>query len=304
MNIKDQLKFISYRTVIALTLTLLFYILMIYQLFFLNNIFVSLIYVFLFFISYHFFFIEIKDYKTKYILIWLSIITLIWFIFVWFNDRHLLAWILLLNLSIFILHTDIEIPAQRRIFFNSTSFFTTWWYLFTVLIALTYSVTLLWISKDFPFSCDSLSNASNSVIETFTKPFKIWIDKANQLKDDAKSLFSSSIGEILSSPKKSESWFLWSKISDYKAVMIDQVIQDNTSINMWICDYILQEITKRYKNPVFQFSVILLMYLLFYPFLRIIFRLMSFIWLIIFKLLYLLKVYKIEKVKKEVEEIK
>ncbi|MCF7834845.1 hypothetical protein K9M48_02195 [Candidatus Gracilibacteria bacterium] len=231
------------------------------------------------------------------------ILTIIERIFIGFSDRHLLAAITVFNAAIFVLSTDIQVPTQSRVYFKSISYFTTGGYLFTVLIAFTYSIALLGISKNFPFSCESLSSASNQVIETFTKPFKIGMDKANQIKEDTQMFFSSSLGDILTKPNQDNPSYLSQKITNYKSVMIDQVIQDNSSINMGICDYILQEITKRYDKPVFQFSVIVLMYLLFYPFLRIIFWIMSFIGLIIFKLLYLSKVYKIKKIKKEVEEI-
>lgn len=158
--------------------------------------------------------------------------------------------------------------------------------------------------SQFPFKCEDLSNASNSVVDFFTNPLKLWLETANQIKDDTQSFFDTSLWNTLwKTTSINAETTVGSLINDYRERIVNQVVKDNKSINMWICDYVLWEINNRYNKPVFQFSLILLMYLLFYPFLRIIFWIMSIIWIVIFKILLWLKAYNIKKVLKEVEEI-
>lgn len=301
-------EFMSYkvrkRLVIVTAITLFFYIMIVYSLFFMKDVFQSLLFVFLFFIAFHFFYLEVKKYKLIYFFVWVLILSIVEFILVWFNIWQYPVSLLALNLGIFAFISNIEVPLKRKIWFNSLNYFTIWWFIFTAFTAITYSFALLWMYSQFPFQCTDLSSASSNVVDFFTKPFKIWLDTANQMKEDTQSFFKASLENTLW--KKTaivpQSKFLIF-INDYRERMIDQVVKDNKSVNLWICDYVLWEINSRYDKPVFQFSLILLMYLLFYPFLRIIFWIMSIVWIMIFKLMFRLKVYNIQKVLKEVEEI-
>ncbi len=72
---------------------------------------------------------------------------------------------------------------------------------------------------------------------------------------------------------------------------------------MGICDYVLGQLNNIYENPAFKASVILLMFLIFYGFIRVEFRIMTGIAFLIFKLLFALKAYHIKIVMKEVEDI-
>lgn len=292
------------RLVIVTAITLFFYITLIYSLFFLKDIFQSLLFVFLFFILFHFFYIEVKKYKLIYFFIWAIILSIIEAVLVGFGIRQYIASLLALNLGIFVFISTIEVPLKRKIWFNSLSYFTIGWYIFTVFMTITYSFALIGMYSQFPFKCDDLSKSTNTVVDFFTNPLKLWLDKATQIKQDTQSFFTASLDTTLwkKTSTKPQTKFT-SFINDYREKMIDQVVKDNTSINMWICDYVLGEINSRYNKPVFQFSLILLMYLLFYPFLRIIFWIMSIVWIVIFKILLWLKVYKVQTVTKEVEEL-
>ncbi len=301
-------EFISYkvriRFVIVTAITLFLYIMVVFSLFFLKDIFQSLLFVFLFFISLHFFFLETKKYKLIYFFIGAIILSIVEYFLMWFNIRQYIASLLAFNLGIALFIVNIEVPIKRKIWFNSLSYFTVWWYIFTVFTTITYSFALIWMYSQFPFKCEDLSRASNSVVDFFTNPFKIWLETANQIKDETQLFFDTSLWNTLwKTTSINTQTTIGSLISDYRERIVNQVVKDNKSINMWICDYVLWEINNRYNKPVFQFSLILLMYLLFYPFLRIIFWIMSIIWIVIFKILLWLKAYNIKKVLKEVEEI-
>lgn len=292
------------RPVIVIAITLFFYIMLVYSLFFVKNIFQSLLFIFLFFISFHFFFLETKKYKFIYFLIWAIILSVVGSIIIWFDTRQYIASLFALNIWISAFILNIQVPLKRKIRFNSLSYFTIWWYIFTVFTTITYSFALIWMYSQFPFKCEDLSRASSDVVDFFTKPFKIWLDTANKIKDNTQSFFKADIQKTLwNQTSNTSDSKLTILINEYRERMINQVVADNKSINMWICDYVLWEINNRYNKPVFQFSLILLMYLLFYPFLRIIYRIMSVVWIVIFKILFWFKVYNIQKVTKEIEEI-
>ncbi|HBB04708.1 TPA: hypothetical protein DCZ39_07635 [Patescibacteria group bacterium] len=74
-------------------------------------------------------------------------------------------------------------------------------------------------------------------------------------------------------------------INAFKKNLIDQTLKDNTTVNMGICDYLLGQMNQIYENPAFKTSVILLMFLLLYGFVRIVFWLMTGIAFLIFKIL-------------------
>ncbi len=72
---------------------------------------------------------------------------------------------------------------------------------------------------------------------------------------------------------------------------------------MGICDYVLNQVNKIYNNPAFLTSVIFLLFILLYSFVRIVFWVMAGLAFLIFKMLLWLKLYRIEKVMEEVERI-
>ena len=112
------------------------------------------------------------------------------------------------------------------------------------------------------------------------------------------------IGQDISlQAKQSTSMNFIQKFNTYKKNLVDQTLKDNTSVNMGICDYLLGQMNKIYSDPAFKTSVILLMFLLFYGFIRIEFWIMTGIAFVIFKILFALKVYRIKTVLKEVEDL-
>jgi hypothetical protein len=80
-------------------------------------------------------------------------------------------------------------------------------------------------------------------------------------------------------------------------------LNDQSDYSDWVCDLLLNKINSIFNLDNFKWSVILLSYLLLYGFVRIAFLFMSTIAFILFKILYLLKVYKIKKSNRTVDEI-
>jgi hypothetical protein len=92
-------------------------------------------------------------------------------------------------------------------------------------------------------------------------------------------------------------------INTWKQNLVDQAISDNTQVNRWICDYVLAQINVIYQNPGFRTSVLVLMFLLLYGFVRIVFYVMAWIGYVIFKILFWTKAYRVKMVMKEVEDL-
>ena len=181
--------------------------------------------------------------------------------------------------------------------------------MFTVFITIAYSLFIVGYYEKFPFTCQSLSEASNSVIDYVTKPLKLGIDEAKEIKENTESFFSSKLSDVVSvseniNIKTTTEWpKLLERLSIYKTQLIDQTIEDNTKVNMWICDYVLWEINNMYSTPWVKASLIVLLFLLLYGFIRIEFWIMTGIAVIIFKLLFKINIYKTKQVIKEIEEL-
>jgi len=179
--------------------------------------------------------------------------------------------------------------------------------MFTVFITLGYSFFVLGYYTKFPFTCQDLSNASNRVINVVTRPVTKGMDK---IKTDTSSFFATKVKDIavigqdisLQTQQSTYSTMI-QKFNTFKKNLIDQTLRDNSMVNMGICDYLLGQMNIIYENPTFKASVILLMFLLLYGFVRIVFRVMTGIALVIFKILFVSKVYRIKTVMKEVEDL-
>lgn len=98
-----------------------------------------------------------------------------------------------------------------------------------------------------------------------------------------------------------EKWILW-KIEKMKVDLI-KTFSDKKNVDSWICSYTIEQIASRYEKPSFKFSVITLLFFLLWPFMRIIFFIISVLNLLIFAIARLLKVYKFQYVLEEVEEL-
>jgi hypothetical protein len=85
--------------------------------------------------------------------------------------------------------------------------------------------------------------------------------------------------------------------------LVNQIQAENVSTSMGICDYLLTKVNMEFGRPEFAASLILLLFLLLYPFVRIVFWVMSLIAFIIFKLCYLMGIYKVSSHQEEIEKI-
>lgn len=300
------------RKIIFLVLTLIAYFLSIIYLFWLHDLLWSIVCIFFTFISFHFLFLDIKElniWKFILILLWLFVIGLIlFFICKWEMNFFIILWLLWFNAAIWSLFYSLWMIS-----FNSISYFMRWWYIFSLVITTMYSISLLGMFQQFPFTCEWLNDASDKLFEFIEKPFILikshWKDnetvEENTLVENY-IIISQNSGLIENI--RSTSWNdvikpIISKITELKATTIDQVLDEQGSYSSNMCDMLLNEINSKFWLENFKRSVILLTYLLLYWFIRISFWVMSGIAFILFKIMYRCRVYRISETTKKVDEI-
>lgn len=297
-------KKIRIRKTIFFILTLIAYFFTIIYLFWFHDLLWSIVCIFFTFISFHFLFLDIKNtkfWKMILYLLWLFAITLI--IFIVCNreiNLFIILWALTLNVSLWALFYSLWMVD-----FDSISYFMRWWYIFSLIITTMYSISLIWMFQEFPFSCDWLEQASNKLIEFVEKPFTLTLNKLNKNKDinEIKDNNSSGLNNFEINDNSWTGITIITKINEIKESTIEQIMNEQESYNDNVCDMLLWEINSKFWSENFKRSVILLTYLLLYWFIRISFRIMSWFAFVLFKILYWCRIYKIKKIKKNVDEI-
>jgi hypothetical protein len=315
------------RTIIFVLLTLLAYGFTFFYLFGNHDIFGSIVCVFFLYIFYHLASLDIKKFKAKYILLIILSLTIIDLSILFLSNWDFNLWLILsiisLNAALYALFDSLNVIS-----FNSITYFLKWWYIFTLLITTTYSLALVWMFSHFPLTCEWLQAASDKLIEFVEKPFTFSVDKLWVLTDgwqgDLITQFESDVGEsvvdeipvvedALIKVKNTDIGVIDSsgtlspimlQFNQWKSNSIDQIMWQQESYSVWMCDMLLDEINSKYNLKEFSLSVVLLIYLMLFGFVRVAIFIMSFIWFLVFKILYWVWLYKIKKVKKLVNEIK
>ena len=225
--------------------------------------------------------------------------------------------ILILHISIFVLSTWLNSETSQKRVFNAWSYFAVWWYMFTVFITLAYSLFILWGNTSFKLSCDSVQKASNDFIDFFANPLKMGLNEVKSTKDKVSDFFETDVKDFLhigqnitlqwekllqQETDKNLAYVVADKFNSLQS-MISKAMKDTSVVNTGICELFVEKIQEEYQKPIFQISVLILMVLLIIPFMRVAFWIVTLLALILFKILYRMKIYKIRKVPQEVEEI-
>lgn len=299
------------RAVLFVGMTIALYGMIFYTLLFQGNVLLSLLYSIFFFLAFHFAYIELYRLPIRYILLALLFLTGLELLLIPATPWLLVAAIVTINAGIFMFASYLQDETKNKIHFSSRGYFNVGGYIFTVYMTIGYSLVLLSFYNQFPFSCEDLSRVSNQGIDIFAGPLKLGIQQASAIKKDSEKLFTSKIKDVIdikafvdSSPIPNASANpLIDTINTYKKTLIDQAIADNHTVNMGICDYILKAINAKYQDPRFLTSVVVMLFLLLYGFIRIVFYVISFIGLIIFKLSFLFGIFHTGKRMEEIEVV-
>jgi len=313
-NKKQKIRFYVF-----LSLVIVSYFFVIFYLFRNSDILASIVWIFFLFIFFHFLSLDLEKIKKLHLFIVVSILILfdilLVLLFRWQINTWLIISIIILNMSFLALFYSLD-----SVEFSSLSHFMKWWYIFTFFITITYSFALIGMFKQFPFTCDWLKEASNQLVDFVERPFILSTKKISVQEEMSQNEQNGIQTKIVD--QKIENVVLWvknveifadsgsvfyplvSKFNLWKTKTIDQIILDQENYSASICDMLLTEINEKYKLKEFGISAILLTYLLLFGFIRLSFFIINSIWFLLFKLLYLMWLYKIHKVKVEVNKIK
>lgn len=267
----------------------------------------SLLFVLLFFVAFHLFYIQISKVSLRYLAGALFFLSIVEWLALWRSNYLLGASVLVINAWIWMLAYYLQGETREKIRFSSWAYFNVGGYIFTVFVTIWYSLLLLGFYDKFPLTCQDLSNASDSVVNFFTRPVT---DGAKKITASTTSFWNTKVSDVFNigntvslSTNTATNKSLIQQINTWKKNLIDQALADNSTVSMGICDYVLTQVNKIYNNPAFLTSVVFLLFILLYSFVRIVFWVMTWLAFVIFKVLWRCGLYRVTKVIEEVERI-
>lgn len=181
---------------IFLLLSLIAYGLIFFRLFGQFLVLESMMYVMLFFFFFHFFYLEVRKLPVKYLLILMLGVSVLQGFFIGYAHLFLVASMFAINMGIVYFAWFLQGESHEKTIRSSWGYFNVGGYMFTVFITIAYSLFIVGYYEKFPFSCESLSQASNSVIDTVSKPFQIGIEEAKVMKENAALFFKSKVSDL------------------------------------------------------------------------------------------------------------
>lgn len=190
--------------------------------------------------------------------------------------------------------------------FNIRKYFWAWAYVISIFLTLSLSLFLVNNYTKINFDCDKITHYYKNLVVKFQTPISeasdVWIDwLTNVLEWTMSNMsipgWSSSMvdASVLNSIMESMKW--------YKENLINSVIEEQDSLNMAMCTHILDTIQEKAKKPGFRYSVVFLLFLLFFSVIRFAIFLLWFVNMFIFFLLYRLWIYRKAIVKKDCKEL-
>lgn len=281
---------------------------MVFEIFFKHNIINSLIGLLVFFVVFQFFYLDIYLKDNKKTTLSILIITLIEIIALnFFWNWIMIIGLIVMNWTIFYLSTILEKTANESIKFKETDYFLAGGYIFTLGLTIAYSFFIIGVYNKFPFSCDDLNKNAWKVVEAVLNPLHISWLKIEDTWEPTKEIKVNdllSIGKIINI--ESDVWKI-TPLENFKLrknELITKTLAENKELNQGVCEYSLNKLEMKMKNTDFQIGVIMLMTAISYPFLRIAIRIMSWVCMILFRILQKCKWYSVEKMMVEIEKIK
>jgi len=302
-NIVKYLVF--FRKQLVLIFTLSFYMLAVYYFFIQPKILIALIFTILFFVFTHYFIIELKktDIWNLIVLVTIVVIANILLLgYLWTDNIFYTLGLVTLHLGILFLFWDIYEEVYNRITINSWKIFTMWARMFSLILSLTFALSFLGTYRSFNLTCnqiyDLIQKTSKIAINYFDIHLPI-IKKDLQLREIIPNAWTWNIqpqftGIKLNYLVKPDFW---------KFIIINQIVKNKRNLDKSICQIIVINIKEKYNKPWFQFTVMFLIFMLFYPLIRLIIFILAIINWIIFQLARLAKIYNYKKIIEEVEMI-
>lgn len=241
-----------------------------------------------------------------------------------------------------VLHSLEAVLTNRRTF-SPVEFFQSGWALFSIFFTLSFITAFIGRNQQFDLTCQDIYKASNAVINYTEEKFNIgyhqiqqrqrnilgnMIDTAvptPQLTGDQDSISNEAYQELLTTlsgydlsnyditgyinsaqqqvQQADDEIGFSAMLQTYKQQLIDETIANQKDVNQKVCQVFIDQIKDMYEKPGFRVSVILLMFLVLSPLLRITLYIVSGVNMLIFYLLRKANVYTIKKESVEVDTV-
>ena len=298
------------RLVIFVSLWLISYLVCTISLFFWKWFLVPIVsFISLFLLVYY---IALDCYKIRFrwILAVLSVIfileTVLFIIFSEFS-RYLVTELILFNVGIWTLFFLLHWQLNHRTDFSPFSYFTEWWFFIVSLLTIFFCVLMVWKYTQIPFTCDDIEEFPNKVVETTVNPFKnTWNKVIWRFKEEEEVSNVPELHVIQNPLSKSEAWASADKMENFFMNIRNSIGTETKDLkdkaSKATCNRYITLLQKTQKSEWIQIAWIVIWYLLLVWVFKILLRIVSVIWFILFIILRVFGVYKYEKriVEKEV----
>jgi len=299
-----MVKFLSYlrvlRKYLVLMFTFAFYMLSIYYFFVDPKILIGLIFAIMFFAVSHYFIIELRKTEIWNLILSIVVLTILVLFIVWFDNFFYTIWIILFHLSIIFLFFDVYEEVYNRIVINSWKLFTMWVKMFSLTLSAVFAFSFLWTYRSFNLTCDQIYDFVKKASQMSANYFWVQLPQVKDVKlKEVVNKIQPMTGEVLTWKKLSLNEAL--SVSFWKNAVVNQIMENKKLLDKNICQIIVWNIKKMYNKPWFQFSVMFLIFLLFYPLIRLFTFVLAFLNFLMFQLAKWARIYKYTKVLEEVE---
>ena len=260
-------------------------------------------FIFLFLLIY---FIALDCYKIKFhyellVLFFIFLFEVISFtILLWFS-RYLVAELILFNIAIWTFLFLLNRQLNNRIDFSPFAYFTEWWFLITAILTVFFCVFMVWKYTQIPFTCDDIQEFPNKIVETTVNPFKTTRNNiVSRFTQDEESLNIPEFYAPWNPLSKSEEWASADSVEKFfinlRNTINDETVWITNEVSKSTCNYYIQILQKTQKSWWIQIAWIVIGYLLLVWVFKILLRIVSIIWFVLFVILRIFGVYKFGKI--------
>ena len=258
------------------------------------------------------YFIALDCYKVKFYYVLLALFsiflleTIVFIILLWFS-RYLVAELVLFNGAIWTLLFLLDWQLDHRTDFSPFAYFTEWWFFIVSLLTVFFCVLMVWKYTQIPFTCDDIESFPEKVVETTVNPFKkTWNKIISRFTIEKESLDMPELYAVWNPLSKSSDLASADKVENFfvnaRNTIKDETVGITNKISKSTCNQYIKVLQKTQKNWWIQIAWIVIWYFLLVWVFKILLRIVSIVWFILFLILRICGVYKYEKrmVEKEV----
>lgn len=251
------------------------------------------------------YFIALDCYKVKFAYVLLALFwiflfeTIVFIILLWFS-RYLLAELILFNVAIWTLLFLLDWQLDHRTDFSPLSYFTQWWFFITSLLTIFFCVFMMWKYTQIPFTCDDIESFPEKVVETTANPFKKTRNKiVSRFRVEEETLNTPDFYAIWNPMVKSTDLASADKMEEFFLVLRNDIKEQTVGITNHVskttCKTYLPLLQKSQKSWWIQIAWIVIGYFILVWVFKILLRIVSIAWFVLFIILRMLGVYKYEK---------